>query len=451
MLEGVTKSVSEINNIWFEKAGLFAASLVTFIVATACVAATDWRWWADVFILVVPVSIVFAAWYYSRRIPKTRKGRVGIVVSVSCRDETDKKMLNEDFVDELKRLTRSGPLAETFDFIELREHIARQILNDEDAEKIRRKTRGHLIFYGRIRTRTLQGAPTRILKMEGIVSHRSIPKNISRTLATEFAELLPRRVNINKEADFLGFQFTSEWADVVCRYIIGLAAFISGDDKYSEKLFKDTALRLNDKKSDFAIYAQIRERLPLRLSEIAIFRCETSINKWNENHDSGEIGILCDNVSKIHLEHQNDPKIIMITAISQFLSQRSTQTAKKTLLKTKKRSRLGAWHCSMAFLEGFDGQLNKALNHYRSAVMPGLYVAEINQIETFIHHTVETQPTRKGLWFCLAIFNREIKGDNSLACEYFGRFLSETKQGDYGKERKLAQAWFKQLSNSAVE
>jgi hypothetical protein len=76
-----------------------------------------------------------------------------------------------------------------------------------------------------------------VLDLEGGVSHSPVTTNFSQSFAKECTELLPRKLQLSKENDLFAFQFTSEWTDVVSRYIIGIASAISGDLDYAEHLF----------------------------------------------------------------------------------------------------------------------------------------------------------------------------------------------------------------------
>ena len=172
---------------------------------------------------------VYVAWQWSKRPPKTKKNHLGFVVSIRCEDDKESRRVREDFVIPLRKLLRSSKRGQTFHFIEFPQHLSRQIHDLGDAEKLKTKTRAHFMLYGRVRERVLDGKDYHIIELEGVVSHKRVPEATQQILAREFSELFPRKVNISKENDLLSFQFTSEWVGVVSKYIIGIAAAISGD------------------------------------------------------------------------------------------------------------------------------------------------------------------------------------------------------------------------------
>jgi hypothetical protein len=68
------------------------------------------------------------------------------------------------------------------------------------------------------------------------VSHAPIPTSISKSFGNEIAELVPHKVNFNVEDEFKGFEIVSQWAAYTTEYIIGVAAYLSGDIAFSSEL-----------------------------------------------------------------------------------------------------------------------------------------------------------------------------------------------------------------------
>lgn len=134
----------------------------------------------------------------------------------------------------------------------------------DSANEMRVRCKAHFMIYGRVRRRVINEKENHIVELEGAVAHQPISDQVSDKLAAEFTELLPRNVHIPTENDLFFFQFTSEWAEIVARYIIGVAASCSGDIKYAEVLYLDVLSRLQNKDNDFPIYRKLKERVPHR-------------------------------------------------------------------------------------------------------------------------------------------------------------------------------------------
>jgi hypothetical protein len=146
---------------------------------------------------------------------------------------------------------KSGKTGYAFQFINLPQFLAREVEDVEQAEAMRIRTKANFMLYGNVRKRLIGGKNTHVIHLEGIVLHRSISELVNRDLTTEFTELLPRRIHISGENDILAFQFTSEWTEIVARYVLGIAFGLSGELDYSESLLNDSLQQLANKPKIF--------------------------------------------------------------------------------------------------------------------------------------------------------------------------------------------------------
>jgi hypothetical protein len=78
-----------------------------------------------------------------------------------------------------------------------------------------------------------------LLELQGIVRHKPLPKEIGKKFSVHFGQVLPRKVMLPVDGDVLSFQITSSWVNICSRYIIAIAAHLSGDFVYSEALYLD--------------------------------------------------------------------------------------------------------------------------------------------------------------------------------------------------------------------
>ena len=99
--------------------------------------------------------------------------------------------------------------------------------------------------------------------MDGLVAHNPVPAAVTSKLAAEFGELIPRRVVISQENEVFAFELTSEWAETASKYIIGVAACISGFVDYAETLFREVQLKIPSLRGNIPAYTKLKERIPL--------------------------------------------------------------------------------------------------------------------------------------------------------------------------------------------
>jgi hypothetical protein len=218
-------------------------------------------------VVVLTMSLTVLIWRFTNQSPRNVKEKIGFVVAITAEDEQHAKTLRSDFVNTVRDLLRAPGLRYAFHFIEFPPRFASQVTRENAVEKLKR-SKGHFMIFGEAKSRHVLGRDKHVLNLEGAVVHRSIPVQESRALGREFSEVFPRRLFVDKENDLFSFQLTSEWVNIAARYVVGLAAMISGDLDYAEELFLSVKPLLTGPVTRFPAVSKIVELLPQRLSRI---------------------------------------------------------------------------------------------------------------------------------------------------------------------------------------
>ncbi|HXV12327.1 MAG TPA: hypothetical protein VD839_16130, partial [Burkholderiales bacterium] len=119
----------------------------------------------------VSALIVELIWRFGRALPRTKRGKVGFVISMTSDDEKEAAKIRADFVVTLRRLLKAGRTGSTFQVMEVPEHHACKVVDMEDAQRLRLRTRAHFLLYGRVRIRNIHGKPHHFIELDGGVSH----------------------------------------------------------------------------------------------------------------------------------------------------------------------------------------------------------------------------------------------------------------------------------------
>ena len=219
----------------------------------------------------------------------------------------------------------------SFHFIELPQFHAERIVDAESAQLLRIQTGAQFLLFGRVRLRQLNGQDHHVIDLDGAVTHQPVPAAISKWLSTEFAELLPRKLIIQRDNDLFSFEFTSHWAEMVARYVIGIAMAISGDFDYAEHLYRDVlgALQGRDTRR-LSIFAKLKERLPTRLDELHEARALLAYERWTTSHSPAEMEGVAMHLSRIS-EGRNTPQVLNLKAIHAFLMEKDVTAALRFL------------------------------------------------------------------------------------------------------------------------
>ncbi len=443
--ESLVNSIEKLNKYWPYKKGYFAALFILISVVATVLAVGNAGSIVVVISILLSAILLLLVWLISRAIPKTKKNKVGFVISISCDDELEAKKIRVDFIQTLQRLVKAGRTGSTFQVIEVPSYYSERIVDADDAQKLRIKTKAHFILYGRVRVRNIKKKEHHFIELDGLVTHKPISGASSKQLSTEFAELLPRKVAIATEDDLLAFEFASGWAEVVAKYIIGIAAALSGDLAYAEQLYSEVQEKVRINPNEFPIYEKLNKRIPIRIYELQEARALVSYERWAATHELREIDNLATLLSGIDDEQYKRTSILFLKSISLFLKDRNVSEALRYLNKCAKQHRAAAWHFNMAFLYAYQGDLKTAVRHYRIGNSLPITADLISKIEDFILHVVENEPDKYQLFFCLGFFNRHVKGDSHQAINDLEKFLRSGDTSKFAKERELASTWLVEL------
>lgn len=101
---------------------------------------------------------------------------------MNCSNEKEREKIREDFIFTLQNLIKRGNIGSTFQVIPIPNHISEKITDNEKAELLRQKCKAHFFLYGRVRLREINNKKFHIIDLDGIVSHKPIPKEVSRII-----------------------------------------------------------------------------------------------------------------------------------------------------------------------------------------------------------------------------------------------------------------------------
>lgn len=433
---------------WYEKTGLIIALAVGFFSTLAFLIPMQAKSTIALTILIIIELLIFVIWYLSRRPPKTKKDKVGFLISIACDNDKESKKLRDDFIIPLRQQLKTGQTGSGFHFMTLKQHHAKRVIEEDEAEKIRQYTKPHFMLYGRVRLRTIDNKEQHIIDLNGLVTHRPVSSMISQVIAKEFAELLPRQLNIPTQNDLLSLQFTSEWIAVVTKYIIGIAAAYSGDLDYAEQMYRDALLRLKNKDPKIPIYKSLNSRLPIRISELYETRANIAHRNWVLDNDPKYINEIGENLASIdETRKKTQTSVLHLEAIYLFLKDRDIDGAIKIILKIK-HMESALWCYNIAFLEAYRGNLKLAIRYYRKASSREIEASVITQVEDFLCWIIKEEPDKYHLYYCLGFFNWKTKGDNLRAIKDFENFLNSCKPNEYEIEKNLTNKWLEEINST---
>ena len=413
------------------------------ITITALVGELTTGGWA---VAVILGLAAIGTWRWSVRTPRHPRHTVGLDIAVQFERARQQERIQSDFVAVIWKLVARSSEHCQFHLIDHAPHVSQKVNDRESAYNLLKKTGGAFLIYGHAKERLIGGTKQHVLELDGQVLHEPVLKSVSDRLSVEFREVLPSTLVISKEGDLFAFKVTAVWIDIVARYIVAMASLISGDLDFAEELFHDLSQRLSENGlAPIPAIAKIKNRLPARIGQVYKARCEILSQLYQLKRDRSYLKQMEPVLDELRKYDPGWYSGNLDRAICAFVLHRDLPKAWKAV-RSCTGVRDTTWRYSEAFLHAYEGDLKSAGDSYKRAFRkpPESGTAAI-QSEEFIHLVLDEEPDKVQLYFCLGLINLKEKRDLAAARRDLARFLSLTKDGQFQKERDLAQKWLVRL------
>ena len=427
---------------WHTLWGLLVALVASTLLVTLVVPDAAFRW--RVIGIVAAWIAIAGGWLLGWRPRKARKDSVGLIVSVACGESVESRLVCDGFVESFRGLIRSGQTGSSFDVIVIPDHIAARVRDVEEAKALLKRTRGLFVLYGRVRHGHLNDKPAHFLNLDAIVSHGPLPHTLHQEFSDEFAQLLPRRVLLGMGNDLVGFEFVSEWAHHVAKYILGMAAAFSGNFDYAASLFEDLQRQIRPSQSEPAPLARIRGQLPKRLAEVNTLRSSVAHRRWLKTRSEDDLATLSMYASRIPDQFVRQLGAMNIKAICLFLIEHDAHRA-LAMLEGNRSPQDPAWLFSRAFLYAYIGNLTRTRAAYRTLEGMTLNTDVLMQVEEFLYWMLREEPQKIEVLYCLGLIAWKIRGDLVAAEKELSEFIAKCPPDRYARERRSVERWLAEI------
>lgn len=390
----------------------------------------------------------FLSYIKSFRLPKNEKGKIGIVVAIQTEGIQEKVRLNNDFIAELHRYLKSTSTEkEKFKVIPFPPELAVKIIDAEAAKKYLEKTKAHFIVYGNLSRRKVpNGDDGYVFRLHGAVRHSLISQFVSNKFGQEFRQLLPEKIIISEPDEIIGFEMTERMIRYVIKYIIGMAAFLSGDIVLSERLFLELWNEVSQVKdgSDIPIIDQLLRRLPRNISHVMMVYIDIYYALFAKTRNREWIRACKQPLETLKKFDLDNYKGHIVRSIFQFFFTKPEDAIEE--LKNLNNSDV-VWHYSLGFLYAYQEDIENALIHYQKTFYKPAANNVYNEVEVFVGEIIKSEPAKAQLVFFRGIINYKIRADYSLARDDFKNFLSQTKSAAWPQLRELAEKYLQKMED----
>lgn len=380
--------------------------------------------WIEAGVALITTCFVMLLWWLLVRQKKNPKGQIGICVALYAESDSEHSKLQFKLVDTLKRKLKNNITGGSINLISLSNDKCADIHDHEGALKCSIETRSHLVLYGKVVTGNLDGKLKTSIQMDALVLCNHPHKGNRELFSREMRIAIPKQTVVDMQNDIRDFELLSVHIDFVARYIISIAAFLSGDFEYAAQLLSTLELEAASIISTSDSLTYVCRILPRRLQQVDRLRLQSAYLAYTQ---SRQIDILtnAEPIADAMLSRvPNDYNAVLHKSLTAFLVKKDINLAKE-ILATCHKNRDATWMYNCAFLYAYEGALWDAHAMYKRAFnAPSHYGNVPVESEEFIRIILRNENGKEHLQFAIALINYNAKRDFRLAAEAFEEFMS---------------------------
>ncbi|MBX4190453.1 hypothetical protein KW791_04140, partial [Candidatus Parcubacteria bacterium] len=352
--------------------------------------------------------------YIKFYLPKTPKGKVGIILGIFSENEAEHKKIKNDLILRVQEDIEAAGFGDIARVIVMPNHISKNIQSPMVVRKMNKKARGNFWIWGYTRTRNGKT----YIDLEGLVAHRPVDKSTSIDLGRDFRSALPKRFEFDEAASFKASEMAGDMIVKVAQYIIGIAAYISGVPNFAIQLHTALARNINAMSPIPPNLITIQKKIPTLISNeylaIAIVLAEEG--KTNEAEEW---------LAKAQDFKADNYGVWLLKAMLEFsIRNNASESLKHIEVAEKYAGSHFEWKYSKAFLLLWLGRYNEALAICRKIArqdFPG-EGKTIEAVELFNQQMISSGRARPETYFWLGYLNYKKKANLALGLQHFEDF-----------------------------
>lgn len=442
--------VDLIRNSWHTKLGLALSWLLALTtgVAVAAVLPEKQLGWAALLFLLIGCGAT-GKWFSDRKLKKCPPGKVGFLLAISVDDSDTYKLFQRDFIQNIERLLLTSELRQRIWVEEVPQWRLEKAPSMDDAAELRQMSNCTFVLFGQVRTRQEQRRQ-HYIDLSGVIGHAETEEHNTSKLRNEFSELMPRRIIAEEGSELPTFEMTSTLTSMVAKYIAGIGAYLSGSLDAAEVLYKDASVIAEQTKDGQEISRKIRERLPVRFTELVITRARSSYQNWCASRDDSDLMDMARELASAPEEGHVIPEWRTLQAISLVATAGSDLDKIEALVKSSADSD-PAKHVNLAFFDLLRSDLKAAARHYRNADARNISMETIEEVMSFLDWYKMYRPEYCcEVEYALGFISCHLLKDRQMAKVSFDEF-QQLRGCRFEVESRLVASWLASESRGQSE
>jgi hypothetical protein len=386
------------------------------------------RFWLYLFLAVILISV----WLYLRyHFPVNKRTKLGVLIAITSENKKQKIRIKNDFVKQLKELIQQNGLSDLINIIHLDQAKSKSFIrtiSKKDSQKkawqkISKKIKAHFYIYGDIKER-MDGNNKYFLDLSSTIIHYPFNPLKKTAMSNSINEVWIKNHIIEENLEFKGFKITAELTFYGVRYIIGMAAFLSGDPYLALQLHENLYDDLESQKK----LNKISPKFAFKLKSLISDECLViSRHQLESTKDYNSARAYLKKSTSFSNENYGG---LLLKAILEYSLDKNPNKALKTIERAKAYCKGDAtWKYSKAFLlfnlkkfqEGYSVYENIARNKFP------MEIDRINQVIRFNEELLKSQPDHIQSIFIIGYLYLKKLENAPLALESLEKFLEKAK------------------------
>lgn len=438
LIERVEKSFPRISSLWI---GIIAIGLFLIIMD---------KLFGDILasvfskemIYIIIFVVYFLVWlYYRNKLPRKKKDKIGLILSIQAENDKQKIRIKEDFFEKLKERLSVNNLTDSFDVLFLSDYQTEKvnsiiekhtnllnrlkqkdyIVSEEDKQilvswkKIEEKTQGNFWIFGKIKER-IEGEKKYFFTLDARVIHFQLQDRNINPVKKAFDDSWIRKISIDEKVELFGFELAAELVFIGLNYVTGIAAYISNDPQTAFKLHESL---LNELHRKFSSLPQNLKKIQKNIIKFLADECVLIAHNYLLQEDKVNTKLYIDKIFQYSKDNYDG---YLLKSVYEFsLENNPTKSVETCNVAMKFSAGNGTWRYNKAFLLLFMNEFSKALELYVEIENYDYYGEEtaVDQVIYFNEQRLIVEPDNLISNFILGFVYFKKKNNPAQALEYF--------------------------------
>lgn len=386
-------------------------------------------------------------WIFKRNeFPQTKNKLIGLIVAIQTENDIQMLKIKNDFAQKLVKNIKENKLDQLIDVLVLNNYQSKQIkdvlnkyskvINKDSSldpktrkkyinewKTIQKRIRGHFFITGNIKVRNDNESKYFFDNLEGLVIHKEVNDQIAVIIKNEFIKSWWESINFPEKFELNGFYLTADLIYIAVKYIVGIAAFVSGD--------LDTAIKLHEKlSSSFAKFKTLPPNLESINNQHQILLAEEYLIKarkyYYENKNLSKIREYLDKSFNLIKKNYGGH---MLDSLYYFVNNDLDKSLDSIDKAQNCSGNDGTWRYNKAFLLMRTGKIKESFKLYKdiSKTTYPLEKSTLKEVFEFCENLLKIEKNNYVLNFILGFLYLKKGYNYPLSLKYFEIFIKKCK------------------------